>query len=36
LIQIDIDPTEIARNWVPTASMIGDAKLALEDLIEYL
>jgi acetolactate synthase-1/2/3 large subunit len=36
LIQIDIDPTEIARNWVPAASMIGDAKLALEDLIEYL
>ncbi len=36
LIQIDIDPTEIARNWIPTASMVGDAKLALEDLIEYI
>ena len=36
LIQIDIDPTEIARNWIPTASIIGDAKLALEDLIEYI
>jgi len=36
LIQIDIDPTEIGRNWVPAVSVIGDAKLALEDLIEYL
>jgi acetolactate synthase-1/2/3 large subunit len=36
LIQIDVDPTEIARNWIPAASVIGDAKLALEDLIEYL
>ena len=36
MIQIDIDPTEIARNWIPAASVIGDAKLALQDLTEYL
>ena len=36
MIQIDIDPTEIARNWIPTTSVIGDAKLVLQDLTEYL
>jgi len=35
LIQIDIDPTEIGRNWIPEAPVIGDAKLALGDLMEY-
>jgi acetolactate synthase-1/2/3 large subunit len=32
-IQIDIDPTEIGRNLVPNVALIGDAKLALRDLI---
>lgn len=35
LIQADIDPMEIGRNWIPEVSVIGDAKLVLEDLMEY-
>lgn len=33
-IQIDIDPFEIGRNWIPTVPLVGDAKLVLRDLIE--
>ncbi len=32
LIQIDIDPFEIGRNLVPDVALVGDAKLALNDL----
>ncbi len=35
-IQIDIDPHEIGRNWVPDAAIVGDAKLVLHDLTELL
>jgi acetolactate synthase-1/2/3 large subunit len=35
LVQLDIDPAEIGRNWVPDLAIIGDAKLALEDLTEH-
>jgi acetolactate synthase-1/2/3 large subunit len=35
-IQIDVDPFEIDRNWIPDLSILGDAKLVLEDLIEYI
>jgi acetolactate synthase-1/2/3 large subunit len=34
LIQIDISPFEIGRNWVPDAGIVGDAKLVLRQLIE--
>ena len=33
LIQIDIDPFEIGRNLVPDVALVGDAKLALIDLV---
>jgi len=36
LIQADIDPCEIGRNWIPDVPIIGDAKLILEDLMAYL
>ncbi len=32
-IQIDIDPFEIARNWIPDVAIVGDAKLVLTDII---
>ncbi len=35
-IQIDIDPFEIARNWVPDVAVVGDAKLVLGDLVAAL
>jgi acetolactate synthase-1/2/3 large subunit len=35
-IRIDIDPGEIARNFQPTLSIVGDAKRALEALAERL
>src|SRR5579864_3145925 len=35
-LQIDIDPFEIARNWVPDAAVIGDASLVLRQLREAL
>jgi acetolactate synthase I/II/III large subunit len=31
-LQIDIDPFEIGRNWVPDAALIGDASLVLRQL----
>ena len=35
-LQIDIDPFEIGRNWVPDAAVIGDASLVLRQLREAL
>ncbi len=35
-IQIDIDPHEIGRNWIPDAAVVGDAKLVLQDLTTVL
>ncbi len=32
LIQIDIDPNDVGRNFIPDVALIGDAKLALVDL----
>ena len=31
-LQIDLDPFEIGRNWVPDVALAGDARLALEAL----
>jgi len=35
-IQIDIDPFEIGRNWIPDVAVVGDAKCVLKDLIECM
>ena len=35
-IQIDIDPHEIGRNWIPDVALVGDAKLILQDLTKLL
>jgi len=35
-VQIDIDPFEIGRNWVPDAAIIGDARLVLGQLAASL
>jgi acetolactate synthase-1/2/3 large subunit len=35
-IQIDIDPDEIGRNWVPDVAIVGDAKLVLRDLTQRI
>ena len=35
-IQIDIDPHEIGRNWIPDVAVVGDAKLVLQDLTTLL
>lgn len=32
-IQVDIDPHEIGKNWVPDVPIVGDAKLVLGDLM---
>lgn len=36
LIQIDVDPFEIGRNFLPDVALIGDAKLALQDLVNNM
>lgn len=36
LIQIDIDPFEIGKNFVPDMAVVGDAKLVVRQLIEAL
>lgn len=33
-IQIDIDPHEIGRNWIPDVPIVGDAGMILGDLLE--
>ncbi len=35
-IQIDIDPLEIGRNWIPDTAIVGDAGLVLDDLLAGL
>ncbi len=35
-IQIDIDPHEIGRNWIPDTAIVGDAKLVLQDMTSLL
>lgn len=32
-IQVDIDPFEMGRNWVPDMAVVGDVKLVLQDLM---
>ncbi len=32
-IQLDVEPSEVGRNLVPDVAMIGDARLALRDLV---
>jgi acetolactate synthase I/II/III large subunit len=36
LIQIDVDPREIGKNYPVAAALVGDAKAALADLLEAL
>jgi acetolactate synthase-1/2/3 large subunit len=36
LIQVDIDPTEIGRNLIPTVPVVSDVKLFLSDLLEVI
>jgi len=33
-IQVDIEPFEIGRNWLPDVGIVGDARLVLEQLAE--
>jgi len=35
-VQIDIEPFEIGRNWLPDVAVVGDAKLVLADLLAVL
>lgn len=35
-IQVDIDPEEIGRNWIPDVAVVGDIKLVLQALIKEL
>jgi acetolactate synthase-1/2/3 large subunit len=35
-LQVDIDPFEIGRNWVPDVALVGDAKLVLGQLTDSL
>lgn len=35
-IQIDVDPFEVGRNLVPDVALVGDARLALTDLVSAL
>jgi acetolactate synthase-1/2/3 large subunit len=31
-VQVDVDPCEIGRNWIPDVAIVGDAMLVLRDL----
>ena len=35
-IQVDLDPEEIGRNWVPEVALVGDIQLVLQALIREL
>jgi len=35
-IQVDIDPHEIGRNWIPDVPIVGDACTVLKDLVKYM
>ncbi|MGB2814819.1 MAG: thiamine pyrophosphate-binding protein [Dehalococcoidales bacterium] len=35
-IQVDIEPFEIGRNWLPDVGIVGDAKLVLRQLIDAM
>jgi len=35
-VQIDINPLEIGKNWLPDVGIVGDAKLVLRQLIETM
>jgi acetolactate synthase-1/2/3 large subunit len=35
-VQVDIDPEEIGRNWIPDVAIVGDIKLVLQALIQEL
>jgi acetolactate synthase-1/2/3 large subunit len=35
-IQVDTDPEEIGRNWIPDVAIVGDIKLVLQALIQEL
>jgi len=35
-IQVDIDPEEMGRNWVPDVALVGDIKLVLQALLREL
>jgi acetolactate synthase-1/2/3 large subunit len=36
LVQVDIDPTALGRNWVPDLGVVGDVRLVLRDLLAAL
>lgn len=36
VIQIDIDPFEIGRNWLPDVAIVGDCRLSIEALMAEL
>ena len=36
LIQVDIDPSELGRNWLPDVAVVADVKLFLVDLLDAL
>jgi len=35
-VQVDVDPCEIGRNWIPDAALVGDVRLTLQDLMAVL
>ncbi len=35
LIQVDIDPSELGRNFQPAVPVVGDAKLFIQDMLAY-
>ena len=35
IVYSDADPTQMSRNWVPDVAIVGDAKLVLQQIINY-
>ena len=35
-VQVDVDPWEIGKNWIPTVALVGDLKLTLRDIIDVV